>query len=42
MERAGLQKRDVGRVKNTKDREEERYDVDSDRPGQLKKDHGPI
>ncbi len=42
MERAGLQKRDVKRVKEGPHGERQRYDVDSDRPGQLGKDRGPI
>lgn len=42
MERAGLQKQDVAKVREHFDEEEERYDVDDDRAGQLRKERGPI
>ena len=41
MERAGLQKRDVRKVREDYD-QTVRYDVNDDRRGQLKKDRGPI
>jgi len=43
MERAGLQKRDIRKVREIQDPDEEgRIDLHDDGPGQLRKDRGPI
>jgi len=43
MERAGLQKRDIRKVRELQDPDEEdRIDLSDDGPGQLRKDRGPI
>jgi len=43
MERAGLQKRDIRKVREIQDPDEEgRIDLHDDGSGQLRKDRGPI
>jgi len=42
LERAGLAKRDVGRVKEIHEEEEHRFDLSDNSAGQLRRDKGPI
>jgi len=42
LERAGLAKRDIGRVKETHEKEESRFDLHDNSAGQLRRDKGPI